>query len=318
VNKQFASQIQDKESVNSIFLLREKTVQTGKNGKPYMTLVLADKTGTIDGRIWDQVESRDQDLESGDFVLVKGTTQTFQGRRQLIVNTIEGVDGFEIDLKDFLPTSKVAAEKMFSDLMKILEKIQNPFIKQLVVQTLESAEIKPLFLTCPAAKTIHHAYLGGLLEHVLSIAGIMVFLAEHYPELDLDLLLFGAVFHDIGKIWELNFETTIGYTDIGRLVGHIPLGSELVEKRTAEIPNFPYELKNICKHIVLSHHGKVEYGSPKVPQILEAFVVAAIDDFDSKMNSISMIIDAEKGKGEKWSRYNNLFERYFFLGQKNR
>lgn len=312
--KVFVKDLQEKQTINSIFLVKEKNRAVGKNGKAYLGIKLGDKSGDIDARVWDNVEELGERFDIDDFVNVKGYVQSFQGRNQLVVTGIEAVTSIEINVQDFLPSASRPSEEMFSELMQKLEKIKNPYIKQLVHNTLNDNSIKPLFLVCPAAKTIHHAYLGGLLEHTLSICGVMEFIASHYKGLDLDLLLFGAVFHDIGKIWELSFETSLGYTDVGRLVGHIPLGSELVEKKTSEIPNFPYELKNKCKHIILSHHGRLEYGSPKRPKFLEAFVVGFIDDLDSKINQLQNILSLEKqSEDNKWSRYNKEFERYFML-----
>lgn len=314
MSKQFISELNEKSHVHSIFLVKEKSLHTGKTGKAYLSLVVSDKTGEMDARIWDRAENWTEEFEIGDFIEVKGAIQAFQNRRQMVVSTLEQISPTQIELRDFLPSSPHNADEVYAELRAILEKIQNPFIKQLVFNTIEDPAILPLFKVCPAAKTIHHAYLGGLLDHVLSICKIMLFIRDHYGDLDLDLLLFGAVFHDIGKIWELNFETSIGYTDVGRLVGHIPMGSELVEKKASEIPNFPYELKNICKHLVLTHHGRLEYGSPKVPMTLEAFIVGYIDDLDSKINTLQTFVNSEKKNGSRWSRFYNLFERHFYLG----
>ena len=317
--KQYVSGLEERQNIHSPFLVREKSLQTGKTGKPYLVLSLVDKTGSIDGRIWDNAENWDAEFSVDDFVMVKGNVQVFQGRKQIVISSVQVIDAFSVDLKDFLASSSADPEAMMRDLMAIVQEVKNPFIKQILTLTLNDAHIRPLFMAAPAAKTIHHAYLGGLLEHVLSISRIMKFLGSHYPELDSDLLVFGAIYHDIGKIWELKYETAIGYTDVGRWVGHIPLGSELVEKKASEIAHFPYELKNILKHIVLSHHGKMEYGSPKVPMLLEAVVVGYIDDLDSKVNSIFGLMKAERQSSDNWTRYSQLYDRHFFLGgMKNR
>lgn len=304
----------DKQPIESSFLVRDKILNAGKTGKSYLALQLSDASGTIEARIWEQAEFWDSEFEADDFLHIKGYVQAFQGRLQLVVQNLQAMDRSEINLADFLPCSKRNPDEMFAELNEILKKIKNPFISKLVFSTLEDPAIQPLFKMAPAAKSIHHAYMSGLLEHVLSISNLMVKIQSHYTRMDLDLLLFGAVFHDIGKIWELKFETSFGYTDVGRLVGHIPLGSELVEKKASLIPNFPFDLKNILKHIVLSHHGRLDYGSPKRPKFIEAFVVAYVDDFDSKINQLENLYDAEKtGRGEKWSRMNSLFERHFLL-----
>lgn len=312
--KIFVSDLQEKQTVQTVFLVKEKSRQMGKNGKAYVAFKLGDKTGDIEGRIWDNVEELAEKFDVDDFVSVKGFVQAFQGRNQLVVSQIESVMTSDISLADYLPASERDPKEMFQELTQILEQIKNPYIKQLVFNTLNDPNIQPLVLACPAAKTIHHAYIGGLLEHTLSICHVMKFMASHYKSLDLDLLLFGAVFHDIGKIWELSFDTSLGYTDVGRLVGHIPLGSELVEKKSSEIPNFPYDLKNKCKHIILSHHGRLEFGSPKRPKFLEALVVSQIDEIDSRINQLEQFLKLEKKQGDnKWSRYHKDFDRYFYL-----
>jgi 3'-5' exoribonuclease len=185
------------------------------------------------------------------------------------------------------------------------------------LDVLNDAELRPKILQAPAAKSIHHAYVSGLLEHVLSICGLMKFLHGHYRnqgiELKLDYLIFGAIFHDIGKIWELELTHGIAYTDKGKLLGHMAMAVELIEKKSSRILGFPEMTKDLLKHIVLSHHGKLEYGSPKLPMFLEAFLVAAIDDLDSKVNTIGMFIQSERASGETWSKFHPLFERYFLL-----
>lgn len=311
--KRFVRDLQDKETFSSVFLTRDKTVAVGKNGKPFMSVVLCDSTGTVDARVWDNVEYTADLFQSGDLVKVKGAVQIFQGRKQVVVHKLERVEPADHDMNDFLSKSAQAPEEMFQKLLSFVELIQNPSLKQLTLDVLQDPEIRPKLLVAPAAKTIHHAYLGGLLEHIVSICGAMKGLASHYGNLNLDYLLFGAIFHDIGKVWELQIDKGISYTDKGKLIGHMVMAVELVEKKASRIFGFPDELKDLCKHIILSHHGKLEFGSPKTPAFLEAFIVAAVDDLDSKINTISQFIDGERGSGESWSRFNQMFERYFYL-----
>ena len=228
-------------------------------------------------------------------------------------------------MEDFVSSSHRDTEVMMAELIKLAESLENHHIRTLTLETLNDPEIRRKMLRAPAAKSIHHAYLGGLLEHVLSICGIMDLLVKHYAlqgvRLDRDELLFGAIFHDIGKIWELEYDNGISYTDRGKLIGHMVMAVELVEKKASRLLGFPDALKDRLKHIILSHHGKLEYGSPKLPMFLEAFLVAAIDDLDSKVNTIDRFIKSEsasavanpEGTGERWSRFNQLFERYFLL-----
>lgn len=313
--KQFIQELKDKDSVHSIFLVRDRSIQTGKNGKTYMSMFLQDISGSMDARIWDNVEQVSRQFDNGDFVAVKGQVQLFQNRKQLIVHAIGKAEKGSYKVSDLVQAAKRPSEEMFSELIDTVKEMKNDHIRELTLNILQDPSIKEKVLVCPAAKTIHHAYVGGLLEHILSICGMMNFIAGHYPVLDKDLLIFGAIFHDLGKIWELDIQGGIHYTDEGRLVGHLVLASELIEKNASRILGFPMELKNVLKHIVLSHHGRLEYGSPKRPKMLEAFVVAAIDDFDSKMNTLENFMRVEKKGGEKWSRYNPAYDRYFYLGR---
>jgi len=320
-HKIFVKDLTEKQAFQSVFLARDKAVLTGKNGKNYISLFLTDSTGSIDARIWDNVDALIDAFQSGDIVRVKGQIQIFQNRRQVVVHRLEKALPEEFRMEDFVSTSRRPPEQMMAELVLIADAIKHPSIRQLTLDSLNDPEIRKRLLQAPAAKSIHHAYVGGLLEHVVSICGIMKLLHAHYQlqqvELNLDYLLFGAIFHDIGKIWELEIEGGISYTDQGKLLGHMVMAVELVERKASRILGFPEELKVLLKHIILSHHGKLEYGSPKTPLFLEAFLVAAIDDLDSKINTISMFVQAEReavaSSGEKWSKYNPLFERYFLL-----
>jgi 3'-5' exoribonuclease len=305
--------LKDKEQITSVFLVKEKNLGLGKNGKPFMTILLGDNTGNIDARVWDQVDDLSREFDVGNLIQIKGNVQLFQNRKQLIVSKITKVDEKEFNLDDFVMKSNFSSEDLYTEVFTFSKEIQNEFIKQLVFSVLEDPEIKPLLYRAPAAKTIHHAWYGGLLEHIVSILKILKPLSEHYSFMNKDLLYFGAIFHDIGKLWELEFEDSFGYTDRGRLIGHMEIACELVDRKAAKILGFPSELKDILKHIILSHHGRLEYGSPKRPKIMEAFLVAYIDDLDSKVNQIHNFIESEKSSGEKWSRFNDSFERYFML-----
>ncbi len=322
--KVLVKDLKEKDSVQSVFLVKEKNLGIGKTGKPFMSIVIGDNSGNIDGRIWDQVEDLNKEFETGDIVLIKGNIQVFQNRKQLVISKISRQDIASYRLSDFVLSSSNAPEDMYAELMIFAKEIKNEHMKILVLSVLEDAEIKPMLFRAPAAKTIHHAWYGGLLEHILSIIKILKNLSEHYPFLNRDLLYFGAIFHDIGKLWELEYEHSFAYTSRGRLIGHMEIACELVDRKSARIMGFPQDLKDICKHIILSHHGKLEYGSPKRPKFIEAFLVAFIDDLDSKMSTLNSFFKSERGSGssiasldgknpEEWSRYNELFERYFLV-----
>lgn len=314
MEKVFVRDLKPSQQIKCAFLVKEKNLSTDKKGNSFLSVILSDKTGQVDARVWDQAQETNELFEVDDFVFVKGTVQKFQNRNQVVIHNVEAVNPSSIQISDFLPTTANDIDTMFNDLIGISQEIRNPFLRDLVLNTLNDNEIQPLFKKCPAAKSVHHAYIGGLLEHTLSICNVMKLISQNYKELDLDLLIFGAIFHDIGKVWELSFDTHIGYTDVGRLVGHIPLGSELVERKAKEISNFPVELKHVCKHLVLTHHGKLEFGSPKRPKFLEAMVVGMIDELDSRINSMMTYMNAQMGNADqKWSSYNSMYDRYFYL-----
>ena len=317
-NKIFVEQLQDRQNFQSYFLAKEKNLSTGRNGKAFVSVYLSDRSGAIDARIWDNAEAVAHTFESGDVVWIKGVVQIFQGRKQVVVHKLDKVDSHLVEMQDLLSTAQHSPEEMYQQLKQIAEGMQDKNIRQLTLDVISDPEVREKLLPAPAAKTIHHAYVGGLLEHVLSICGLMKALHGHYAlqkvELKLDLLLFGAIFHDIGKIWELQVHDSISYSDKGKLLGHMMMAVELVERKTARISGFPDDLKDLLKHIILSHHGKLEYGSPKTPMFLEAFIVAAIDDLDSKINSIDQFVKSERMTSqERWSRFNPLYERYFLL-----
>lgn len=305
--------LKDKDAVEMKMLVKEKNIGVGKNGRSFMTLLLGDQTGSIDGRLWDRVEESAKEFEIGDVLLVKGQVQIFQNRKQLVIHRLERQDPSTYHLEQFMVVSKLNVDDLYVELLTIAKSMKNDQLRQLVVDTIEDPEIKPKLLRSPAAKSIHHAWHGGLLEHIVSICKIMNFMALHYSFLSRDLLLFGAIFHDIGKVWELSTEAGFLYTDRGRLIGHMELACELVDKKSSKILGFNPELRDICKHIILSHHGKLEYGSPKRPKFIEAMVVAMVDDFDSKVNTVMSFVELERESGEKWSRYSEMFERYFLV-----
>ncbi len=230
-----------------------------------MGLQLGDSSGSIDARLWDRVDELSKEFEIGDVVKIKGQVQLFQNRKQLIVHRLERVDSATVNFEDFIPRASKDTEDMMVELVQLVRSMKNDHLRQLVMDTLEDPEIRPMILRAPAAKSIHHAWLGGLLEHILSICKIMDFMGAHYPFLNRDLLLFGAIFHDIGKLWELSYDNGIAYTNRGRLIGHMQIACELVDKKASRILGFNEELRDICKHIILSHHGKLNTARRNVP-----------------------------------------------------
>lgn len=297
------------------FLVKDKVKGVGKNGRPFLSLLIGDKTGHIDARVWDQVEELSAQFEIGDIVRIKGQVQVYLGRKQIIVHKLEKPDQAQFVREEFvIEDAKIDTHALYSELMMTVSAVQAPPIRQLLTDSLQDDEIKGLLLKAPAAKSIHHAKKGGLLEHIVSICKLMKLIAGHYTYLNEDLLIFGAIFHDLGKVWELEINREqIQYSHKGRLLGHMQLACELIDRKTQRILGFPEDLREIMKHIVLSHHGKLEYGSPVRPYIMEAFVVASIDELDSKMDTMFGFIRGERETGESWSRYSEHFDRYFYL-----
>lgn len=299
-----------------IFLVKDKVYSTGKNGRAFLSLLVGDKTGQIDCRVWDNVEELNAVFEIGDFVKIKGAVQIYNQRKQLVVHKLENSNSLNLDKNDFiLEQKKLDTDSLFIELHQFIQKIENAMIKQLCLDCLTDLEIKNLLLISPAAKSIHHAERGGLLNHIISICKLMDFMGSHYQDLNKDFLFFGAIFHDLGKIWELeiNKNNQISYTHVGQLLGHMYLSCELVEKKSRKILGFPDDLRILLKHIILGHHGKIEYGSPKLPMFPEAFVVAMIDELDSKVDQVMNFVKSERQTGENWSRYHENLERYFYI-----
>ncbi|MCB0389863.1 MAG: HD domain-containing protein [Bdellovibrionales bacterium] len=313
MSKQFIKDLADKDNIKSIFLVGDKQLLTDKKGKNYLNMNLSDKSGILNARMWDKVDSVAHLFDTGDFVEVKGHVQFYQNKKQIVVHDVKKVEPETVDIKDFIAASINPPEETLQKILEFVGQIKNQDIKNLLESTLNEEEWKPNLLKAPAAKTIHHAYVGGLLDHILSICRIMAFLADQYPFLNRDLLFFGAIYHDIGKIRELNLEQGIQYSTEGRLVGHMGIALEMIDKKFVELKIEDLELKSILKHIVLSHHGRLEYGSPKRPKFLEALVVSMIDELDSRINSLENIMSTELSNNQEWTSYSQQYDRYFYL-----
>lgn len=308
----FVENIRERDWIESVFLVRDKITATAKNGKPYLTLKLMDRTGELEGRVWDNVESLSAGFDKDDFVSVSGKASVYLGKMQLVVQNLARVDDNEVDLDDFLPVSQRGRDEMLLDLQGRVASLSNPHLKGLMEAFLADPEFVEAYSSAPAAKSMHHVYLGGLLDHSLSVATLADSLSNHYRELDRDLLLVGALLHDVGKVAELRYSRSFEYTDAGKLLGHIVMGVELVEEKLRLLNDFPPQLAMLLKHLLLSHHGQYEFGSPKRPKTLEAVVLNFIDDLDSKINGITSYLDKEKTSDGEWTSYHRFYERYFF------
>lgn len=318
---QFLRDLRDKDPVASPFLVRQSTVGVDKNGKPFMVLTLMDQSGEMEGRIWSDVSQHAGQAVADAFVYVEGRCQTHLGRRQIVVNKLQVLREDQVDPKQYLPAGAIDVDALYAEVLGFVASMKDPFYKALAEAVLkDDAEIVDRMKRAPAAKSVHHAYKGGLIEHMVSILKTLDFLSGHYGKyLDRDLLFLGGFFHDIGKIWELSYERTTDYTTEGKLIGHLVMGVELVERKVRELEAqpgrlpgaFPEEKKLLVKHVILAHHGQLEYGSPKRPKCLEALVVHYIDDLDSKVNAIRMFIEADTNPG-RWTGLHRMYERYFF------
>jgi len=274
------------ETVTGLFIVISKEIRQKKTGEPYLTLHLADKTGEIEAKMWDNVAEVMETFERDDFVKAKGLVQVYQNRSQFTVHKLRRLEDHEVDLADFFPCSDRDPEEMFTELRGTIAGIGNPHLRALLELVFSDSQIAALYKIAPAAKTIHHAYRGGLLEHVLSLCSLARLTAPHYKDIDLDLLLTGAILHDVGKIEELTYERSFGYSADGQLLGHIILGLRLLNVKFEKLPHFPPKLRSLVEHMIVSHHGELEFGSPKVPIFAEALLFHHLDNLDSKMEAL--------------------------------
>jgi len=300
--------------VSDIFLVMEKNLAISQKGKPYLNLKLRDTTGELDGRVWDGATEMNNTFQTGDVIQIQSYAVSFRNMVQLSISKIAVVDDPAISPADYLPSSKSDRSEMFESLMNIISTIGNPHLKALLELIFSDEEIADSFQKAPAAKGFHHAYIGGLLEHTLSVTQMIDLTANHYKQANRDLIITGGILHDIGKIYELSFKGSMNYTDEGRLIGHIVMAVELVDAKIPEIAGFPKQLALELRHILLSHHGTLEYGSPKRPKTIEALIVNFIDDLDAKMNAFGEFI-SNSGDGSSWTPYHRLLERFIYKGQ---
>ena len=317
MDRNFVNQLSRGQSVESIFFVREKSLTKTKAGIPYLSMRLADRTGEVEGRIWDNALDFCSVFEKEDFVKVRAEVDEFQGVLQLRVSKLRKCVADEVRLEDFLPKTTRNVESMFDELKAIACGIRQPFLRKLAETFFEDGEWARKFKLAPAAKAVHHVYLGGLLEHTLSVVQLVLLVAPRYRGVDQDLLLTAAIFHDMGKISELSFERSFDYTDPGRLLGHIVLTIEMLDQKISAIPDFPENVALLLKHLVVSHHGQYEFGSPKLPMTLEALLLNHLDDLDAKLNAVLALLEKEKENPSRWTSYNKLFERFIYKPEEN-
>jgi 3'-5' exoribonuclease len=305
----FVNTLVPSETVTTHFLVIHKEIRQKKTGEPYLTLLLGDRTGEIEAKMWDNVAEVMNTFDRDDFVKVKGLPQIYQNKPQLTVHKIRRLEDHEVEPGDYFPCSRRDPEEMWAELQGIVGSLGNEHLRLLLEAIFADSKIADLYKRAPAAKSIHHACLGGLIEHVLSLCALCRMTAAHYHGVDVDLLLTAAILHDIGKIEELAYERSFSYTTAGQLVGHIVMGVQLVGEKIRGIPGFPPKLKLLLEHMILSHHGSLEFGSPKVPVFPEALLFHHLDNLDSKFESMRAAIERDKHPDSEFTGWIPALER---------
>ena len=307
------NEIKQDDQVRGQYLVKVKRMASTKKGDPFLVITLSDRTGEIEAKVWERVEEFTPLFKEGDVLEVQGHASSYRNQLQITLSTLRTVTEM-YDPSVFLEVTQKDITKMAGSLREVLKAIKHSRIRALVESFLADRQFMGLFKQAPAAKNFHHSYIGGLLEHTLSVCEMTRMVLSHYPELDADLLLAGAFLHDIGKVKELRWDGLIDYTDEGRLIGHLTLGVTMIDERLASVGDFPEEIGLRLKHLILSHHGEYEFGSPKRPKFLEAFALHLIDDLDAKINGLGRFMEKDKQEGN-WTDFNRLFERYFLKGK---
>jgi 3'-5' exoribonuclease len=306
----FVTDLAGDTTVTAFFLVVEKEIRNTREGKAYLRLELGDRTGSVEARMWDHFEVPAREINRDDFVKVQARVEIYRNKLQLALQQLRKAKPEEVELADFLPHTKEDVEKLYVRVLEYADSISNPWLKELVKGILRDPGIAARYKRAPAAKVMHHAYLGGLIEHVAGLCDLAKVVAEHYPELDLNLLLTAALLHDVGKLDELCYERAIAYTTDGQLLGHIVMELETVTRAIDAIPGFPPPLKTVVQHLLISHHGQYEFGSPKLPQIREALVFHYLDDLDSKLAAVRAALASDSGE-EEWSAFSGALQRRF-------
>jgi 3'-5' exoribonuclease len=311
--KQFISDLKVGSIADTIFVVSKKQVRKKKNNEDYCIVTLQDKEGSIEGVIWTEVFKNSDDFSEGDFVLVKGDVKQYRNSMQLVINSISKIENKEdIEYSDFIRATKKNIDVMFSEIKSYIDSIKNSYLKELLDLYFKDKKFIEDFKNSTAAVRYHHAYRGGLLEHTLAVTKICDMLTGIYDNLNRDLLISGAILHDIGKIREYETGVTIKVSDEGKLLGHITIGYGWILEKIKKIKGFPRDLSERLLHIILSHHGQKEFGSPRRPKILEAFVVYHVDHMDADIGGYNIILE-ESRDGEDWSGFAKNFERSIYL-----
>ena len=317
MKESFVSDLQANQQVTTTFLVKAKEVKAKKTGEPYLSLTLGDRSGDVDAKMWDNVEEVESTFDRDDFVKVKGLIQIYRNRPQLTIHKLRRCQEHEVDFADYFPKTTKDVDTMFEEILNMVDGVGNPHLRELLMAFLLDDEFVVKFKQAPAAKSLHHAWLGGLLEHTLSLCRLCRIVAPHYPEIDLDLLLTGAILHDVGKTEELSYSRSFSYTNEGQLLGHMIIELEMINQRIIQIEGFPNHLKTLVQHMIISHHGEYEFGSPKLPMFLEALLLHCLDNLDSKVEAMQGILKNDQNLGGNWTSASQMFGRPLFKGFRN-
>ncbi len=319
MSRRYVNQINHQESIDQVFLAGEKQLRTNRNGNFYLQVELSDRGGSITARLWNANEDVYRSFDNGDYIHVKGTAQLFQGAMQVIATNLHKIDSGEVDPAEFAPLAAVAVDRLSLRLGEILRGMDDPVLKTLAECFLIDEALMAKLALAPAGTKNHHAYHGGLLEHVVNLMEVVLRIAPCYPQIDRDLLLFGAFLHDLGKTDELSYRHGLGYSDEGQLIGHLVIAVELLGPKLLEAEKLsgepvPPETVLRLKHMILSHHGEYAFGSPKLPMTIEAVALAHLDNLDAKINTFARLMERDPNVDSPWTTYNQNLERKLFKG----
>lgn len=317
--RRYVEQLRDGDNLDEIYLVTDKQLRVNRNGNPYIQVDLRDRSGGIQARLWNAGENVYRGFENGDFIHAVGKVQLFQGSMQVILNSLDKVEAQKVELTDFLPHTEQDVGKLMERLRDYLRKLSNPHLRALCECFLMDDDFLRGFTTCPAGVKLHHAYVGGLLEHVVTMMDIADRLAPLYPAVDRDLVLVGVFLHDTGKVRELTYKRAFGYSDEGQLIGHLAIGVEMLAEMATKVPELmgesvPRELLLRLQHMILSHHGTLEHGSPRVPMTPEAMLLHHIDSLDTRMHMVLRELKEDRNNPTAWTPYNSNLGRRFYKG----
>jgi len=290
--------------ITSTFVVVAKQIKPKKTGEPYLALTLGDRSGQLEAKMWDNVDEVLEAFEQDDFLKIKGLVNKYKQRFQLTIHKLRKLGDGEIDFSDYLPKTTKDVDELWQTLTNFIASLENQHLKGLVQAFMADPEIAGAYRNAPAAKTLHHAYIGGLLDHVVSLFRSCDLICRNYPQINRDLLLTGAFFHDIGKIHELTYNRSFSYSTKGQLLGHMIIELEMLQAKLSSLPDFPDELKIMIEHMIISHHGEYEFGSPKLPMFPEALVLHYLDDLDSKMEAMRAQFERDATLDGPWTTYN--------------